>query len=177
MSTRPVAALKTCGRVALLPTGCRPTVPYLRAMAFCVIWSADCLLLIAICGEVWETRSVFQVGCGQAEDPEGRPSACCPRQSAGCPWLRRLSAVGVNLVRIAGAAGSHQVSGLFAQSLRNGMATAGGPPALVCPDPPSGMSHLNRGNAGRILKHRGLSVRQCAPPATGLTSSWVCLDG
>ena len=31
------------------------------------------MLLIAFCGEVWETRSVFQVGCGQAEDPEGRP--------------------------------------------------------------------------------------------------------
>ncbi len=85
MSTRPVAALKTCGRVALLPTGCRPTVPYLRAMAFCVIWSADCLLLIAFCGEVWETRSVFQVGCGQAEDPEGRPSARCHQA------IRRLS--------------------------------------------------------------------------------------
>jgi hypothetical protein len=43
------------------------------------------MLLIAFCGEVWETRSVFPRGCGQAGDPKGGPSAHC-RQA-----IRRLS--------------------------------------------------------------------------------------
>ena len=52
------------------------------------------MLLIAFCGEVWETRSVFQGAVVRLRTRRAGHWPVAARQSAGCPWPRRLSAAG-----------------------------------------------------------------------------------
>lgn len=51
------------------------------------------LLLIAFCGEVWETPGVFQRAVGRMRTRRVGHQPIAARQSAGCPWPWRLSAV------------------------------------------------------------------------------------
>ena len=52
------------------------------------------MLLIAFCGEVWETLRVFQGAVVRLRTRRAGHRPVAARQSAGCPWPRRLSAAG-----------------------------------------------------------------------------------
>jgi hypothetical protein len=52
------------------------------------------MLLIAFCGEVWETRSVFQGAVVRLRTRRASHRPVAARQSAACPWPRQLSAAG-----------------------------------------------------------------------------------
>ena len=63
-------------------------------------------LLIAFCGEVWETQRVFQGAVGRLRTRRVGHWTIAARQSAGCPWFRRLSAgvLGMSLIRVTAVA-------------------------------------------------------------------------
>ena len=50
------------------------------------------MLMTFYCGEVWETRSVFQGAVVRLRTRRAGHRPVAVRQSAGCPWPRRLSA-------------------------------------------------------------------------------------
>jgi len=50
-------------------------------------------MLIAFCGEVWETHRVFQGTVVRMRTRRAGHRPVDARQSACCPWSRRLSAV------------------------------------------------------------------------------------